>query len=43
MSGDVLVMKKACSGGDQCRFRTCGPTRKHTRDVLTNLRGIFGE
>ena len=38
MSGDVLAMKKTCSGGDVCRCRTCGPTRKLTRDVLTNLR-----
>ena len=43
MSGDVLAMKKTCSGGDGCRCRTCGPTRKLTRDVLTNLRGTFGE
>ena len=31
MSGDVLAMKKKCSGGD-------GPARKLTRDVLTKLR-----
>ena len=28
-----------CSGGDGCRCRTSGPTRKLTRNVLTNLRG----
>ena len=39
MSGDALAMKMMCSGGDGCRWRTCGPTRKLTRDVLTNLRG----
>ena len=33
MSGDVLAMKKTCSGGVGCRCR----------DVLTNLRGTFGE
>ena len=43
MSSDVLAMKKTCSSGDGCRFRTCGPTRKLTRDVLVNLRGTFGE
>ena len=43
MSGDVLATKKTCSGGDGCRCRTCGPTRKLTRDVLTNLRGACGE
>ena len=43
MSGDALPMKITCSGGDVCRCRTCGPTRKLTRDVLTNLRGTFGE
>ena len=42
ISGDVLAMKITCSGGDVCRCRTCGPTSKLTRDVLTNLRGIFG-
>ena len=42
MSGDVLAMKKTCSGGDECRCRTYGPTRKLTRDVLTNRR-IFGD
>ena len=39
MSGDVLAMKRTCYGGDRCRWRTCGPTRKLTRDILTNLRG----
>ena len=39
ISGDVLAMKKTCSGGVGCRCRTCGPTRKHTRDALTNLQG----
>ena len=34
--------KITCSGGDGCRCRTCGPTRKLTRDVLTNLQGTFG-
>ena len=43
MSGDALAMKITCSGGDVCRCRTCGPTRKLTRDVLTNLRGTLGE
>ena len=43
MSGDVLAMEKKCSGGDGCRCRTCGLTRKLTRDVLTNFRGTFGE
>ena len=43
MSGDALAMKIRCSGGDGCRCRTCGPTTKLTRDVLTNLRGTFGE
>ena len=43
MSGDALAMEITCSGGDGCRCRTCGPTRKLTRDVLTNLRGTFGE
>ena len=42
MSGDALAMKITCSVGDRCRCRTCGPTRKLTRDVLTNLRGTFG-
>ena len=42
MSGDVLAMNYTCSGVDRCRYRTCGSTKKHTRDVLTNLRGIFG-
>ena len=37
MSGDALAMKITCSGGDGCRCRTCGPTRKFTRDVMTNL------
>ena len=41
MSGDILEMKKTYSGGDGCRCRTCGHTRKHTRDVWTNLRGTF--
>ena len=36
---DALAMKITCSGGDGSRCRTCGPTRKLTRDVLTNLRG----
>ena len=39
----VLAMKKTCSGGDRCRYRTCCLKRKHRRDVLTNLRGIVGE
>ena len=39
MSGDALAMKITRSGGDGCRCRTCGPTRKLTRNVLTNLRG----
>ena len=39
MFGDVLAMENTCAGGDGCRCRTCGPTRKLTRDVLTNLRG----
>ena len=43
MCGDVLAMKTTCSGGDGCRCRTCGHTRKLTRDVLTNLRRAFGE
>ena len=43
MTGDALAMKITCSGGDGCRFRTCGPTKKVPRDVLTNLRGTFGE
>ena len=43
MSGNALAMKITCSGGDGCRSRTCGPTRKLTRDVWTNLRGTFGE
>ena len=43
MSGDALAMKITCSGVDGCRCRTCGPTRKLTRDVLTNLRGASGE
>ena len=43
MSGDALAMKITCSVGDVCRCRTCGPTRKLTRVVLTNLRGTFGE
>ena len=42
MSCDVLAMKKTCSGDDRCR-RTCDPIRKHTRDVLTSLQGIFGQ
>ena len=37
ISGDVLATKM------RCRFQTCGVTRKHTRDVLTNLREIFRE
>ena len=41
MCGDVLAMKKTCSGGDGCGCRTCGPTRKLTRDVLTSLRETF--
>ena len=28
---------------DGCWFRACGPKRKHTRDVLANLWGTFGE
>ena len=43
MSGDVLVMKKTCSGGGRFQYQKCSPTRKHTRDVLTNLRVIFVE
>ena len=43
MSGDVRAMKKTCPGGDGCRCRACGPTGKLTRDVLTTLRGIFGD
>ena len=39
MSGAVLAMQNKCSGGAGCRCRTCGPTRKHTGDVLTRLRG----
>ena len=39
MSGDAMAMKITCSGGDGCRCRACGPTRKLTRDVLTNLPG----
>ena len=42
MCGDVLAMKKTCSGGDGCRCRACGHTRKLTRDVLTSLRRTFG-
>ena len=43
MCGDVLAMKKTCFGGDGCRCRACGHTRKLTRDVLTSIRGTFGE
>ena len=43
MSGDAMAMKITCSGGDGCRCRACGPTRKLTRDVLTNLWGTFRE
>ena len=43
MSGDILAMKKTCSDGDGCRCRARGPTRKLTRDVLTNLWGNLGE
>ena len=43
MFGDVLAKKKTCSGGDGCRCRTSGPTRKLTHDVLPRLRGTFGE
>ena len=42
ISGDIQAMKKTCSGGDGRRCRTCRSTRKHTPDVLTNLRGTFG-
>ena len=45
MSADVglLAKQKTYSAGDGCRYRTCGPTRKHTRDVLTNLRGSISD
>ena len=54
MSGDALAMKITCSGGDGCRCRTCGPTRKlfgepsgkHHRciaDYSAMHRGIFGD
>ena len=43
MSDDAVAMEITCSGGDGCRCRRCGPTRKLPRDVLTNLRGTFGE
>ena len=33
-----LAMYWRCSGGNGCRYRTCGPTRKLTRGVLPNLR-----
>ena len=34
----VLAMQNTCCGGDGCRRRTCGRTRKNTHDVLTNFR-----
>ena len=43
MSGDVMAMQKTSSDGDGRRCRACGPTGKHTRDVLMNLRRCIGE
>ena len=39
MSGDVLAIKKTCSGGDGCRCRTCSPTRELTRNASQSSSG----